>query len=66
LVINRFDQNGLYVTTINGGHIVEGNYIGTNLSGTAAAPNRSGIQFDSGNNVIGGHSRRREECHCGQ
>jgi CSLREA domain-containing protein len=55
LVINHFDAPGLYVTTINGGHIVEGNYIGTNISGTAAAPNRvSGIQFDSGNNVIGG------------
>jgi CSLREA domain-containing protein len=55
LVINRFDGQGLYVTTINGGHLVEGNYIGTNISGSAASPNNpSAIQFDSGNNIIGG------------
>lgn len=55
LVINRFDRQALYATTINGGHIVEGNYIGTDISGSAASPNHSsGIQFDSGNNIIGG------------
>jgi hypothetical protein len=54
LVINRFNY-GVAITDA-GGNIVEGNYIGTNLSGTAALPNQIDgvVVFSSRDNLIGG------------
>jgi CSLREA domain-containing protein len=55
LVINRFDGNGIRVDT-NGGNVIEGNFIGTDVTGTAALDNSSqgvGI-YDAPGNTIGG------------
>lgn len=38
LVINRFGHNGIYFSGGTGGHIITGNFIGTNPAGTAAGP----------------------------
>ncbi|MDX6557826.1 MAG: hypothetical protein QOF72_875, partial [Blastocatellia bacterium] len=50
--------NGYFYGAINlkgGNNIVEGNYIGTNLAGTAAVPNNTGVAVESGpNDLIGG------------
>jgi hypothetical protein len=61
LVINRFTNttglNGFgIVLDVNGGNTIAGNYIGTDVSGTTALPNRVGISITgtSGGNVIGG------------
>ncbi|HEX2907336.1 MAG TPA: choice-of-anchor Q domain-containing protein [Phototrophicaceae bacterium] len=55
LVINRFKRHGLLIKT-GGGNTIQGNYIGTNVSGTAAFPNvQEGIYLDNApNNLIGG------------
>ena len=53
LVINRFSQNGILIQT-NGGNTIEGNLIGTDVTGTAKLGNRSGVLIDSGSNTIGG------------
>jgi (2Fe-2S) ferredoxin len=56
-VINNFGFNGIGIST-NGGNRIEGNFIGTDISGTIARPNFGrGIQIvNSSNNVIGGTS----------
>jgi trimeric autotransporter adhesin len=54
LVISNFGHYGLYLAT-GGGNTIEGNFIGTNVAGSAAAGNSWGIVVDnSANNVIGG------------
>ena len=54
LVINRFDEDGLLLD-LNGGNFVEGNFIGTDLSGTLDLGNGgSGILVQSSGNTIGG------------
>ncbi len=53
LVINRFDGDGIHLTSDN--NTIEGNYLGTDLSGTLVASNHSGIYFESASyNTIGG------------
>ncbi len=54
LVINRFDGDGIEVSS--GSNVIEGNWIGTDTTGAAAAGNRrSGIAIWSGaDNVVGG------------
>ena len=53
LAINRFPQSGMFVAT--GGNIIEGNFIGTNPTGTAALSNSGdGITVRSFGNTIGG------------
>jgi hypothetical protein len=52
LVINRFVR-GIYLRT-NGGNVVQGNYIGTDLAGSTARRNLVGISVLSSNNTIGG------------
>jgi CSLREA domain-containing protein len=58
LVINRFQGNGIILRS-GGSNTVQGNYIGTNATGTAALANGvQGIAIDnaSTNNLIGGIS----------
>ena len=57
LVIQRFGSNGIRISG-SGGNVVEGNYIGTDATGAAAAANGdSGIYIDnSPNNRIGGNT----------
>ena len=52
LAINRFLQ-GISLET-NGGNLIEGNFIGTNVSGTVALGNVVGGINPSSNNTIGG------------
>ncbi len=54
-VINRFIAGpGIFINT-NGGNVLENNFIGTDTSGTMAAPNLSGIEVgDTPGNTIGG------------
>ena len=55
LIINGFGANGILLFRL-GGHIIEGNFIGTNAAGSAARGNRSAgiLVSDSSNNMIGG------------
>lgn len=57
LVINRFNSTGsgnaIYIDGA-GSNVIEGNYIGTNRAGAAAAPNKYGIFVTSASNTIGG------------
>jgi parallel beta-helix repeat protein len=54
LVINRFGSNGIEVR-VNGGNVIRGNFLGTDVSGTVALGNFRGILIDnSNNNNVGG------------
>ena len=55
LVIQNFSSNGILMTTV-GGNVIEGNFIGTDVTGTLAQGNGgNGVQvIDSSNNTIGG------------
>ena len=54
LIINRFSSDGVELTE-NGGNIVEGNYIGTDATGTVDQGNAfQGLNIASSNNLIGG------------
>lgn len=56
LVINRFGGAGIRLHS-GGGNVVEGNFIGTDVTGTERRGNASGILIeDSDNNTIGGIS----------
>ena len=72
LVINRFFElllsnsgaviriGGHPLTILGDDNVIEGNYIGTNVAGTAALPNVFGIQVSSGSgNRIGGTTAQR-------
>jgi len=52
-VINRFLLSGIELTT-GGGNWIEGNYIGTNTTGTVAMGNgRNGVLIFSDGNLVG-------------
>ncbi|HWP45948.1 MAG TPA: FG-GAP-like repeat-containing protein [Candidatus Limnocylindrales bacterium] len=55
LIINRFAGNGILITT-GGGNLIQGNFIGTDVSGTTALGNGgTGIFINlASNNLIGG------------
>ena len=53
LAINRFSDRGVVLQT-NGVNVVEGNFIGTNVAGTSALGNLSGLIVQSSSNTIGG------------
>ena len=54
MIINRFANSGVFIHGAGGNRIIN-NYIGTNATGTAAAPNLAhGIFVQSANNTIGG------------
>jgi len=56
LVINRFAQYGIDVQAAQGGNTIAGNYIGPDITGTAAAGNGvAGVHIvDSPGNTVGG------------
>jgi len=56
LVISSFARNGIIISSRTGGNVIEGNYIGTDHTGTVAWPNgHNGIFIgNSPNNRIGG------------
>ncbi|MBA3596534.1 MAG: DUF4347 domain-containing protein [Methylibium sp.] len=55
LVINRFGGDGIEITASSGGNTIVGNYIGSNVAGTADLGNgEAGIYVLSGSNLIGG------------
>ena len=56
LVINRFDDDGIDIDSGPTGILIQGNYIGTNITGTVALGNSNdGIDIDgSGSHTIGG------------
>jgi len=54
LVINRFTTTAGLELSGTGHHTIVGNFIGTNITGTAAQGNFTGISVISGSNVIGG------------
>jgi hypothetical protein len=53
LVINRFSLNGIELQN-SGGNALEGNYIGTDVTGTRPLGNGVGVLVNSSNNMIGG------------
>src|SRR5262249_30252921 len=58
LAINRFVSSGLRLTT-NGGDVLEGNFLGTDVTGTMAIGNGTGVTIRAAsNNQIGGTAAR--------
>ncbi|NND28110.1 MAG: CSLREA domain-containing protein [Myxococcales bacterium] len=54
-VINRFAWTGIQINTDCNDNVIEGNYIGTDRSGTAAQGNGVGVGIgDGSNNTVGG------------
>ncbi|MFN2511841.1 MAG: FG-GAP-like repeat-containing protein [Pyrinomonadaceae bacterium] len=58
LVINNFGLDGVRLE-VRGGNIIEGNYIGTDVTGTAGGPGnkRDGVSMVSSFNTVGGTDR---------
>jgi len=52
LILRDFQDDGIEITS--NGNIIEGNFVGTNFTGTVASGNDDGIQIDSVSNTIGG------------
>ena len=52
LVIRGFDEQGILVDSA--GNFIEGNYIGTDISGNIPFPNMAGVFISSSNNMVGG------------
>ena len=66
LVINRFTGTAINVFN-GGGNVIEGNYIGTDTTGTIARPNTgNGVSITSANNRVGGATRERTEPDLGE
>jgi hypothetical protein len=55
LVVDNFKTGYGIALTINGGNVLAGNYVGTDVTGAAAAHDQGGVLLlDSSNNTIGG------------
>ena len=52
LVVNNWDDEGVALTS--GGNSVFGSYIGTDVTGSAAAPNKIGVILRGAGNTVGG------------
>ena len=53
LVINRFPDRGVWV--YGQGNMIEGNYIGTDATGTVALPNGEGVLINGSQNTVEGN-----------
>jgi hypothetical protein len=53
LIINRFSLYGIELQN-SGGNVIQGDYIGTDVTGSIALSNRIGVRVSSSNNTIGG------------
>jgi uncharacterized repeat protein (TIGR01451 family) len=53
LVINGFPRAAIFLLTTNG-NTIQGNFLGTDASGTSAVPDGSGVEAAGQNNLIGG------------
>jgi len=53
LVINRFSHAGIKIAGYDN-NIIEGNFIGTNVNGTAPSGNNLGVAIDGSGNYVGG------------
>lgn len=53
LVINRFSLNGIELQN-NGSNVLQGNYLGTDITGTQALGNGTGLWIATSNNTVGG------------
>jgi hypothetical protein len=53
LVLNRFPFSAV-CARVGGGHVITGNFIGTDAAGTAASPNADGVNLFSDSNRVGG------------
>jgi hypothetical protein len=51
-LVSGNSSNGIFLSS--GGNLVQGNFIGTDASGSAAVANTRGVQVSSANNTIGG------------
>ncbi len=55
LVINRFEWNGIQIHTDGANNLIEGNFIGTDVTGTLDLGNGVGVGIgDAQNNTVGG------------
>jgi CSLREA domain-containing protein len=59
-VVNGFGQ-GIVLAGV-GGHLVEGNRIGTDVNGTVAVGNAIGVSVESAGNLIGGSTAATSPC----
>ncbi len=53
LVINNFQGDGI-LAEVNGSNTIQGDYIGTDLTGSIKEPNNDGVLLGGGGNIIGG------------
>lgn len=57
LAINRFKPNGIMITALGGGNVIEGNFIGTDVGGATPLGNdQNGLFVFTANNTIGGNT----------
>ena len=56
IIADNDGPNGAGIWTVNPNNVVQGNYIGTNVTGTVALPNAWGLVITGSNNLIGGTS----------
>ncbi len=67
LVVNGFASHYGIRLAVNGSNRIGGNYIGTDVTGTVAQGNNSGLGIESSDlNIIGGDDPSGKEHHLGK
>ena len=56
LVVNRFDTSGIRIRAGGSSNRIEGNFLGTDSSGTLDLGNGNGVSLNGNSNVVGGSS----------